>query len=802
MNLLKLSLRQHLKNPGFAIVAILTLALGIGANTAVFTVANTVLLKPLPFPASERVMSLWETNPQRGFPQAPVAFGQFTDWRQNLKSFSSLAAWQGAVFNLGAEQGGVPERRQGAQVTEDFFRVVATPPLMGGFSPEHFQPGKNGVVIISHGLWRDRFGSDPAIIGRSVVINGTSRTVVGVMPEKFQTPAKADFWSPFLPAPGQAEDRNWKALLVFGRLAQGATPEFARTELEGFHASLQQAYPEYLRDWGATLFPVLETVAKPLRPAMLVLVAGVGLVLLMACVNVANLLLARGSGRAAEFAVRSALGAGRRDLIRQLLTESLLLAAVGGVAGVVVAHWLLGALLAAAPASIPRLDQVRIDGPALLFSLGICALTGVLFGLFPALQLSKARPIDALRSGGRMSVPLGRLKRALVAAQVATAVVVLCATGLFVRSFERLLNADLGFQPERLLTARIDLPSARYSAERGRDRFVDELIGRLSSQTGIESVAAAAALPLQSFPQYTMRIEGVPSPEPGRAPVTGYTAVSTDYFATLKHPIRNGRDFNAGDHENAPRVCIVNEAFARRHFSGTDVLGKRITITLTEPSDWLEIVGVAGNTRNAQLEGETVEQAFVPMHQENEIHRGNAAISVAIRTTGDPSVAADVLTKAVWSIDRNQPVHRVLPMTTILGENWAQRRFTTLVMSVFAVVAALLAGIGLYGVMSHFVQARTRELGIRMALGAQRGDLVRLVLANGGRTIAAGVAVGLAGAVAAAWAVRSMLYRTPPFDVSTFAGVMLFLIVTGLAACWWPARRATKVDPMHALRAE
>lgn len=803
MNDLRFAFRQLLKNPTFTAVAVLTLALGIGANTAVFTVFNGVLLKPLPWPDSHRVMSLWEGSPSKGHSKTPVAPAQFMDLRRDAKSFQALAGWSSSAINLVTE-GGSPERYQGAVVTEDFFRVVGVEPGKGrGFDPDNFNPGKDGVVLLGNGVWQDRFGGDAGIVGRAIRINGRSRTVIGVMPAGFQSPAKAQFWVPKVFTQFEREDRDFKSLLVLGRVAEGVSVGQAQTELKTLYAALRSQHSDVLDGWDIEAHAALEDVAAPMRPMLLTLLAAVATVLLLACLNVANLSLARGVTRHGELSVRAALGADRRVLLRQLLVESLLLTLLGGVCGLALARGMLSTLLAIAPPTLPRLDQVRLDAVAFAFTAGACAFTGLLFGLAPAWQMSRANPSDALRSAGsRATASTGWLRNALVVAQVGAAMSVLVATGLLLRSFDRLVKQDLGFDPVNLATVRLELPPVKYGADLKRDLFSEEVLRRLRETPGVESAAASTFLPLQGWPHYIMRLEEKADIQVSDAPTTGYQGVSPEYFRTMGMQLIRGRGFTSDDRENAVPVAIVNQRFARKHFGDRDPVGRRFEVGFADPSNWLEIVGVVSDSKGPSIETQPDEQAFVPLRQQAEFLRGNPAISLVVRSRGDPASVSEGIRQAVWAVDREQPLHLLKPMIAVIGEQTAQRRFTLTVLGAFAVAAVLLAMLGLYGVMSSGVVSRTRELGIRLALGAPRTSLLRLVLGGGLRLTLAGVGFGLLGSFISTRLLQTMLFEVRPLDPLTFCAVPLILLLVALLACWLPARNAARVDPMEALRTD
>jgi len=801
MNDLKFAFRQLLKNPGFTAIAVLTLALGIGANTAIFTVAYGVLLKPLPLPQSERLVNVWESGPSGRFPKAPVSAQNYLDWKARSKSFAALTCFEAAPVNVGADAG-IPERWNGAAVHDDFFKVVGVNPALGNaFAPEHFIDGFDAVAILNHGVWQDRFGGDSNVLGRTISLNGRVRTIIGVMPAGFQTPGQSRVWLPKVFSNQELGDRGFKGFVVLGRLGSDVTVAQATSDVAGIAANLASDFPAALEGWSAFTVPVLEGFTQPVRLPLLVLLAAVSVVLLMACVNVANLLLARSAARVGEMALRVALGAKRRHLVWQLGAESLMLALLGGIAGWFFAAMLLKLVIAAAPAGLPRVSQVTLDLTALGFTLGATVLTSVVFGFAPAWQLTRVQPVQAMRdSAEHTTARAGRVSKSLVVFQIAAAMIVLVATGLLVRSFDRLLRTDLGFRSDELLTVRLELPRGKYGSEGRRNQFVQSLLEKLAVVPGVESAAVASRLPLQSWGQVITRVEGRPSPRQSEAPATGSAGVTLDYFRALNIPLLRGRGFTPADHENATRVGVINEAFARRFFPGEDPLGRRIEIGFDEPPQWIEIVGLARDARNEALEAPAQEEVFVPLAQQHEFF--GTAISVAIRTRPGAADIITALRQAVWSLDKDQPLHNLKPMKQVLFEATAQRRFTLIVLSVFAALALLLTLVGLYGVLAYSVSRRTREIGIRMALGAQRGNVLRLVLNEGLRVATVGIAAGLLGALAIVRVMRNLLYDITPTDPVTFVAISLLLGAVALLACWVPARRAAKVDPMEALRYE
>jgi putative ABC transport system permease protein len=793
--------RMLFKYPGFTAVAVLTLALGIGANTALFTVAYGVLLKPLPLPHSEQLASVWERGPGGRFGKVAASAQNYLDWKERAKSFAALTCWQPSPLNVGADIG-TPERWNGAAVHKDFFKVAGVNPEIGkSFSLEHFSHGADAVVIISYGVWQERFAGDSNVIGKTIQLNGRARTILGVMPAGFKTPAQSRAWVPKVFSEEELYDRGSKSFYVLGRIGGDATIAQANGEIGAIAASLSHDFPAALDGWSAFAHSALEDSAQPMRLPLLVLLASVCVVLLMACVNVANLLLARSAGRVGEMALRTALGAERRHLVRQLGVESLMLAILGGAIGWMFAAVLLKLVIASAPAGLPRVNQVTLDFTALSFTLGGTLLTSFIFGFAPAWQLSQVQPMEAIRdSAEHTTAKAGRVSKPLVVFQIAAAMMVLVATGLLLRSFELLLRTDLGFRPDELLTVRLELPRSKYHGNGRRNQFAQSLQEKLVAVPGVESVAASSQLPFQGWPQLIMRVEGRPSPRQSDAPATGWCGVTPDYFRTLNIAMVRGRAFTPDDREDALRVGVIDETFSRRFFPGEDPLGRRIEVGFSEPPRWIEIVGIARDARNQSVEELPQAEVYVPLAQQDEIF--GTDISVAIRTRPGASDIVGALRRAVWSIDKDQPLHNLKPMTQLLADSMAQRRFTLILLSVFAGFALLLTLVGLYGVLACSVSRRRREIGIRIALGAQRGRVMQLVLGEGLRLAIIGIVAGLFGALAVVRVMRDLLYGVSPTDPATFIAMALLLGVVALLACWIPARRAARVDPMTALRSQ
>jgi putative ABC transport system permease protein len=795
---IRYGVRTLTRNPAFTVVALLALALGIGANAAIFSVVNAVLLRPLPYADPDRLMMIRETRlPQ--FPEFSVSPGNFLDWQKQNSVFERLVAIQGSAFNL--IDGGEPERLRGQRVSDGFLDMLGAQPALGrGFMSEEDQPGHNFVVILSHGLWQRRFGGDANILNRSITLDGQSYTIIGVMPATFRFGGDTELWTPIAFTAQQAQQHGGHYLQAIGQLNPGVTVAQARTELSAIADRLAEQYPDANAGWNVKITPLLEFAVRSIKPALLVLLGAVGFVLLIACANVANLLLARAASRQKEIAIRTALGASRWRIVRQLLTESVLLALVGGAIGLLLAIWGKDLLLSLAPEDLPRVRDASLDGWVLAFTAGITLLTGLSFGLVPALQASRPNLNETLKDAGRGSTEGGRrhlIRSTLVVLEVATALVLLVGAGLMIKSFLRLQNVDPGFNPNNALMVKLSLPQKKYSTEDQRAAFYKQLLDKIARLPGVQAAGAACVVPL-SGDDYVLGfdIQGRPPDAPGAGPSTNYYAVTPDYFTAMGIPLRKGRLFTEQDRKDAPRVAIISEAMAKQYFPDEDPIGKRIHVT-NGPVTYREIVGIVGDVKQYGLDEKTPVETYEPFAQQP-----FSFMSLIVRTTGDPTALVGAIRGEVLSLDKEQPVSSIRTLDQLISTSIAQQRFAMLLLSVFAVVAMVLASVGIYGVMSYSVTQRTHELGIRMALGASSANVLRLVVGHGMRLTLLGIGLGLILAFLLTRLMAALLFGVSATDPATFAVFSVSLTAVALVACLVPARRALKVDPMVALRYE
>jgi putative ABC transport system permease protein len=797
---IRYAVRSLLKRPGFFAIAVITLALGIGANSAIFTTVNAVLLRPLPYPESERLVLLEGINPRQGITQSNMSVPDFVDWQSQNQSFEQLAGFVsgGSVLASGDET----ERVRAASVTADFFPLMRMDAGNGrALRPDDAQPGHDSVVVLSYGLWQRRFGADEKAIGSKVTISGESATVVGVMPAGFDYPDQSELWVPF-PLNAAAERRDNRYLEVVGRLKPGVTVQRAQAEMDTINQRLAQAYPETNSGSSVVVTNLRDRLVGAMRASLLLLLGAVAFVLLIACANVANLLLARATARQKEIAVRTALGASRLRIIRQLLTESVLLSFIGGALGLGLSVWLTRLLIAISPANSPRFDEIRIDGRAFLFTLAITVLTALVFGMAPALQMSRPDLNETLKESGRSGAGgerHNRLGSLLIVSEIALSFMLLVGAGLLIKSFMRLRDVSPGFNPSNVLTMRLAATPGKYARGEPRAQLFRQVVERIKTVPGVQSAGAVLSLPLRGDTFNVGRSfirEGRPA-TPEESANASYLVITPDYFRALQIPLKQGRAFTDQDTDQGPKVLIVNETMARKLWSGENPVGRRITIWRDEKFA-REIVGVVGDTKPA-LDTDAGPQMYVPYAQD----ANWSSLTLALRTTSnDPANLAPAVRNEIRSFDKSLPVYNVKTMNDVVGVSVAPRRTPMLLFSAFAATALLLSMIGIYGVTAYYVTQRTHEIGIRMALGAQIGDVLKLVLKRGLTLASIGIIIGLAGALALTRLITTLLFDVKPVDTVTFVTVSFCLIAIALLACYLPARRATKVDPLVALRYE
>jgi predicted permease len=797
----RLGLRSLIHSPVFSVVTVLSLALGIGANTAIFSVVNGLLLKPLPYPESERVVDVWHTPPQQSFPgldKFSVSPANYIDWKAQSTVFEQIAIYTYTGFSLSA--GADPLPLIGAAVSRDFFSVLRTNAMQGRiFTPDEEVPGKDNVVVISHALWQRAFGANPNVVGQSVVMNSRSFTVIGVMPAGFELPRQADLWVPLAWDEKERQVRSIHDYLVIARLKQNVSLKQAQAEMSTISSRLEQQYPEEDRGWGAVVIPLREDLVGDIRVALLVLFCAVGFVLLIACANVANLMLARAANRQKEIAVRIALGAGRARLVRQLLTESVLLAVSGGVLGLVLAVW--GSKLLVQLGSLPNSDDIGIDTWTLGFTLLVSLAAGIIIGIVPAFQFTRANLSDTLKQGaGRTGgTPMKQhTRKALVISEVALSLVLLIGAGLMIRSFWKLQSVDPGFDTSNALTMSVALSPIRYSEANQQLAFLDRAIEQIGAVPGVVSVGATTTVPLAgSGSTQPFSIDGRPTGTVAEQPMAQTRYITPDYFRAIGIPLRQGRFFSDQDRDKSVPVVIISEAMARRFWPGENPIGKRLTPSFHVEQGAREIVGVVGDVKATGLDVDSSAMMYLPYKQSPRPY-----MSFVVRTASNPESLVQPVSKAIYAIDKEQALTDVQTMDQVLTSSLSGRRFNMTLLLTFAGVALVLAAVGVYGVMNYTVTLRKRELGIRMALGAGRLDVLRLVLGQALVLTLIGVGAGLVSAYALTRLMSSLLYGVTATDYLTFVSVSGVLIAVGLAASYLPALRATKVNPTIALRTE
>jgi predicted permease len=794
------------KSPGFTLVAVLTLAIGIGANTAIFTVVNAAVFHSLPYRDPDRLVHLWETRPAREFTQMEASRPNLLEWQASNHVFSDLAGYTGMNFSLTGR--GTPQRIYGARVTANFFDVLGVRPVLGNaFRANEDRPGGARIALLTYGLWAGQFGSDPKIIGQALTLNGEAYTIAGILPREFQFAkrGRAEVWVPLNPSPDEAGRRMFHWVNVIGRLRPGVTVAQAQDEMTRLAQRLAAEYPEANAGGGIRVVPLHEEIIGPVQPVLWALLGAVGLVLLIACVNVANLLLARAEVRQKEIAVRLALGATRWRLLRQVLTESCILALVGGALGAILAQWGVSVILSRLPgtvlAGMPYFRGLSPNLGVLEFTLAISLLTGIVFGLVPALQASRLDLQDALKEGTRTAggTAQHRLRNVLVVSEIALSLVLLTGAGLLMKSLVRLLKVDPGFAAENLLTLEISIPANTYSEQKRNTNFVRQLLDRVQNLPGVQGAGLIDVTPLRGGGTSHFTIEGRPAPPPGQKPEANGRDVSPSYFRVMQIPLVRGRFFTDHDTADSPPALIINNTLADRLFPGQDPVGHRLIFNFGSGPIVTEIVGVVGDEKLGALDQKTTPVIYGPTFQSNETD-----LTLIVRSSMDPQNLTSEIRSEIGNLDSAVLVSSAITVKKIISDSPSVfiRRFPALLIGVFAALAVLLSAVGIYGVLSYLVTQRTREIGVRMALGAQRGSILRLLLGEGMRLAALGIAIGLIVALGATRLLAGLLFGVLPTDPSVLLAVTGLIAIVTLAACSIPARRATQVDPMVALRYE
>ena len=804
MNNIRYAFRQLRKSPGFTFIAVLTLALGIGANTAIFSVINAVLLRPLPYPDANRIVTLNESTPSQ--PEISISWPNFLDWKTESTVFESLAVGRRESFNLSDVPGRGPERVSGFVVTAPFFKVIGLNPQIGrAFSEEEDKTGGNRLAVISDALWQRAFNRDPAVLGREINLHNQLYTVLGVMPPQMTSPSGVDVWLPLMRrVPGGAWSRSMHpGLYAWGKLKPGVSVEQARKQMKTIAAGLEKEYYSDNAGISVSIASLLENQVGPYKKNLGLLLGAVALVLLIACANLANLLAVRGAGRAREFAVRSALGADRGQIIRQLLIESMLIALLGGALGFLIAFWGRDAIVALSPAGVPRLEEVTLDGLVLAFTLGLALLTNFLFGLWPARLSANADIQLALKSGAHWSsdsLAARRTRNWLVVGEIALTLVLLISAALVLKSFARVQSLSLGFEPRGLVTANLDLPFRVYTTHDKIADFSEKVLEKVRALPGVTDAAVNSSPPLSSRWQTGFLREGAPEPPPDQALNADTEVVTAAYFSTMRTSLMHGRVFSERDTSTSPPVTVIDQLLADKIFPGEDPIGKRLRM---DPGDigknqmW-EIVGVVGRMKARAFDDiDTLPVVYFPQRQ---VERTN--YTLLIRTNVPAGSLEKTIRETVASVDPNQPVFEVRSMLSRVQETWAHSRFMSFLLVIFAGLALTLSMIGLYGVLAFSALRRLREIGVRLALGATRSHIHALILGQGVRLLAIGLMIGLAGALACSRVLGSFLFEVKAIDPAIYVAVSFLLTLAAILACWIPARRASRVDPMVTLRAE
>jgi putative ABC transport system permease protein len=800
---LRYGFRVLRKSPGFSTAAILVLALGIGANTAIFSVVNAVLLRPLPFRDPGRIAMLYHVPPQKSFPGEKifaVSPANYLDWHAQSSSFDAMSIFHGTTMTVSDKD--QPESVPGTVASSEFFSVLGGSPLLGRtYTPEEDSDGHSNVVVLTYGFWQSHFGGDPRVVGTNLSFNGRSYSIIGVMPENFRFPDQGQYFVPLGWTDKDRAVRNNHNYVVIARIKHNVTIAQAQAELDTISSRLEQAYPEDDKGWGATIIPLREDLVGDVRPTLLVLLGAVAFVLLIACANVANLVLSKTLGRRKEVAIRTSLGASWQRVIQQMLAETVLLAVAGGVLGLAVAHAGIALIVAFFGDKLPQTGAVTLDGKVMGFTLGLSVLTGIIAGLAPAWRLSRTNVNEALKQGlGRTDAASGGrgTRNVLVVSEVALSLVLLIGAGLMIRSLWALRNSNPGLDPHNVLTMRVTLPREKYPKPEQQLAFYRQVVERVRALPGVEAAGTIDALPFENNGSTEpVAIEGRPAVEFAMQPEVAVRAISPGYFQTLRIPLLGGRDFNESDTLDRPDAVMISESMAREFWPNENAVGKRLILSFY-PGKLREVIGVVRDVKFRGLTSrESLAMIYVPLAQ---ITFWNQAL--VVRTAGDPASAASAIAAAIHATDSGQPVRDVLALDEILAASLSQQQFSMLLLASFAALALILAAVGIYSVLAYAVRQRQREIGIRIALGAQLGDVLRMVVAEGMRPALIGVALGLAGALALSRVISSLIFGVSKSDPLTFMSVSALLATVALVASLLPAYRATRVDPIRALREE
>jgi predicted permease len=808
---LRYGLRILVRNPGFTLAAIVVLALGIGANTAIFSIVNAVLLRPLPYQDASRIMQIWHVPPAKSFPGMSlfsVSPANYLDWQSQNRSFEQMAACGFDSFNVGG--GERPEAIRGAAVAPGFFSILRVQPVLGRtFSAEEDRPGQGHVVILGHTLWRDHFAADPGIVGRNVLLDGQTYTVVGVMPPKFKFPDWAELWVPLAWSSEKRAVRGNHNYMVIGRLKPEVAVQQAKADLGAISERLEQQYPEDDKGWGATVVPLREQIVGDVRPGLLVLLGAVAFVLLIACANVANLVLAKTLARKKEIAIRTSLGASRAAVLRQILAETLLLSLAGGALGLFLARFCITLIQKFLADRLPSSTEITLDAPVLGFTVFLALLAGILAGLLPAVRFTRTDVNEALKQGqsrGSSDSSGSKTRGLLVVSEVALSLVLLIGAGLMIRSLLRLSSVQPGFDPNNVLTARLTVPGTKFSSPAAQISFYDQVLRQVRGTPGVESAGLIDSLPIDGGGSHQpVAVEGQPVVPMADQPEVDVRMISPGYLHAMRVPVLRGRDLNEADVAGRPPVVFISESMAKRFWPNENPIGKHITLTFF-PGVVREVAGVVGDVKQDSLDqARPVETLYWPLGQltvpPSETWR-SFGMSLAVRASADPSSAISGVTSAVHQVDPQTPVVEVVTMEGLISASLSPQRFNVLLLGAFAGLALVLAAVGIYSVLSYSVRRRVREIGIRMALGATPSDVLQMVVADGMKPILLGVILGLAAAFALSRVVSSLIYGVRATDPLTFAGVALLLIAVGLLATVLPAYRATRVEPVRTLREE